>query len=98
MNKLSRIPLLVWFLVPTLVIVGVGVWFFSKSSMGQPEDETKPVPVSKAVEGTVDYPIIGREHISQGTAVSTYNSNPPSSGSHWPSPAKNGIYDTQDRK
>ena len=95
MNPVSRVPLLVWFLIPTFIVVGIGVWFFSKSSTGQQADETKPAAVSKAVEGTVDYPIIGREHITQGTAVSTYNSNPPSSGSHWPSPAKNGIYDTQ---
>ena len=30
----SRVPLLVWILIPTVLIIGLGVWFFSKSSMG----------------------------------------------------------------
>ncbi len=94
MNPLSRVPLLVWFLVPTLIAVVIGVWFFSKSNLGQTQDESKPEPVSKSVERTQDFPIVARNHISEGTTGSGYNSNPPSSGPHWPSPAKNGIYDT----
>lgn len=95
MNPVSRVPLLVWFLVPTLVVVGLGVWFLSKSNVGQPEDETKPALVTRAVEGAMDYPIVGRNHVGEGTTITTYNSNPPSSGPHWPSPVKSGIYDSQ---
>lgn len=96
--NLSRIPILVWFLVPTVILIGFGVWFFTKSDMGHNpsgEGETRPVSVSKPVEATVDFDIVGRNHITQGTAGSGYNSNPPTSGPHWPAPAKNGIYDTQ---
>lgn len=92
-----RIPLVIWFLIPTLLIVGVGVWVFAKNPaiLGEQADTGKPVAVSRPVEGTVDYEVIGREHIAQGTFGSGYNSNPPSSGVHWASPAKNGVYDTQ---
>lgn len=92
---MNRVPILVWFLIPTFIAVGAGVWFFSKN---QTMDESKVLgeaeKVSTPVEGTVDYEIVGRNHISAGTAGSGYNSNPPSSGPHWPEPAKNGIYDT----
>ena len=91
----SRIPLLVWFLVPTLILVVVGVWFLSKSATStKPEDSKVPEAVSTPVEGTVDYDIVSRDHIAQGTNGSGYNSNPPSSGPHWQGPAKNGLYDT----
>lgn len=98
MNIFSRVPLIVWILVPTAIIIGLGVWFLTKSDMGRDssgEGETRPAAVSNPVEGTVDFDIVGREHVAQGTTVSTYNSNPPSSGPHWGSPAKNGIYDNQ---
>lgn len=93
---MNRVPLLVWFLIPTFIIVGAGVWFFSKNS-GMEESKVlgEAVPVASPVEGTVDYPIVGRNHIAAGAAGSGYNSDPPSSGPHWPSPAKNGVYDAQ---
>lgn len=36
-------------------------------------------------------PILGRTHVPEGTKVN-YNSNPPTSGDHWPQPAEWGIY------
>lgn len=93
MNRV-KIPLLAWFLVPTLVIVGVGVWFLSKNpSLTPPEDQSKPAEVSQEVEGVEVYDIVGADHIATGTSGSGYNSNPPSSGPHWANPAKNGFYD-----
>jgi len=90
-----RIPLLVWFLIPTIIIVGIGVWFFTKNPTHNKEEDTgKPAPVSSPVEGTQDFDIVGRSHIAQGTEGSGYNSEPPTSGPHWGNPAKNGIYDT----
>jgi hypothetical protein len=42
----------------------------------------------------VAYPEIGQEHISLEAALpKPYNSNPPSSGAHYPTPANWGIYD-----
>lgn len=91
-----KIPLLVWFLIPTIGLVIAGVWFFTKAPASMEEKtefEKRPAAVSSPVEGTVDFDIVGRNHITQGTAGSGYNSNPPSSGPHWPSPAKNGVHD-----
>src|SRR5438445_4620502 len=94
MNFFSRIPLLVWFLIPTVFILGLGVWFFTvHPNLNQQVDEKRPQAVSHEVEGTVLYDIVSRTHIAQGTPGTDYNSNPPSSGNHWPSPAAKGIYD-----
>lgn len=95
-----RVPLLVWMAVATVIILGAGMWFFTanpailgeKSMSG---DELSIVPVDTPVEGTVEYKIQSRRHVASGTLVTNYNSNPPSSGDHWASPAKNGIYDKQ---
>jgi len=73
-----------------------GVVFFSTSKFGQAKEDTgRPEEVSKPVEGTVDFDIVSREHIASGAKGSSYNSNPPTSGSHWPAPAKSGIYDKE---
>lgn len=93
---LRRIPILVWFLLPTFILVGVGVWFLSKNqTVSQNQVLGEAAVVSKPVEGTVDYTIVGRDHIAQGTAGSGYNSNPPTSGPHWAAAARNGVYDKQ---
>ena len=36
----------------------------------------------------------GATHVDEGTKV-TYQSNPPTSGSHWPDPLLDGIYETE---
>lgn len=98
-SMIRRIPILVWFIIPTIIIAGAGVWFFSRPSvlgekgMAEGTGDARPAAVSSPVEGTVEYDIVGRNHIAQGTAGSGYNSNPPTSGPHWPAPAKNGSYD-----
>jgi hypothetical protein len=38
-------------------------------------------------------PVINREHIDPGTAHPAYNSDPPTSGWHYPEPLKAGFYD-----
>ena len=95
--NLGRIPLLVWFLVPTVILIGLGVWFFTKSSTDGMQEGTdlNLVPVSTPVEGTVEFKVEGRNHIPTGTQVTNYNSNPPNSGDHWAGPAKNGVYDSE---
>lgn len=39
----------------------------------------------------IRFPDLGQEHVEVGTSV-TYNSNPPTSGTHYPYPAAWGIY------
>lgn len=38
---------------------------------------------------------LGANHITQGDKVTTYNSNPPTSGPHWPSPAGCKVYNEE---
>ena len=92
---LRRIPLLVWFVIPTIILVIAGVWFFTKgdSSAMKEGSELEVEKVDKPVEGAVEYKVESRTHIPTGTKVTNYNSNPPNSGDHWGAPAKNGIYD-----
>ena len=93
--KTVQIPLLALILILTAIVIGLGLWFFTKSSGGMKKgNELSIEPVSKAVEGTVEYKIESRNHVAEGTAVTTYNSNPPNSGDHWPAPAKGGTYDS----
>lgn len=48
---------------------------------------------AKARQPGVAIPIVGEDHIPLGQAGHGYNSNPPTSGSHYPDPAKWGIYE-----
>jgi thiol-disulfide isomerase/thioredoxin len=47
---------------------------------------TEKVNLGKEIE------IIGRNHRSTGEQVNNYNSNPPTSGPHYPKPAQTGFY------
>lgn len=44
---------------------------------------------------STSYAIVGRDHIAEGTVVSTYTTNPPTSGPHYATPAKTGFYDKE---
>jgi hypothetical protein len=70
----------------TLVVIGVGFAGWLGIRVLAPE----PVGVdySRAV------PNQGATHVAEGTRVE-YQSNPPTSGNHWPVPLRPGIYDTQ---
>lgn len=92
---LRRVPVIVWFLLPTAIVLVVGVWLLSKGAGSSTVDDTKPLPVSKPVAGVQEFKIVGRDHVNVGTAVTTYNSSPPTSGPHWPADAKNGVYENQ---
>jgi hypothetical protein len=42
----------------------------------------------------LQYPNQGQEHVNPGQPHAAYNSNPPTSGPHYPDPLRWGIYDT----
>ena len=45
------------------------------------------------VEGVgIQFPVLDSTHISEGSSA-VYNSSPPTSGEHWPTPARCGFYD-----
>jgi len=67
--------------VAALAVYGI-VWL---AKQGAPDGEDR----------SVAYPIVGRDHIADGETYPSYNSNPPSSGSHFANPASEGFYDTE---
>lgn len=67
-----------------IAVLGLSFWLFSIS-----EKPTDP----KDLPGQT-FENQGQEHIAQGsTEHPAYNSNPPTSGWHWPQPAAWGVYD-----
>lgn len=67
-----------------LAVAGIIGYFFVFGPKGQaPEPD-----LSKAI------PDEGRTHLSEGTNIE-YQSNPPTSGSHWGEPLADGIYSTE---
>src|SRR3990167_5703120 len=71
---------LTWILVLAVIAAVIyGLVFWSRQ-----EQENKP-------GGAV--PELGRDHINVGAEHEPYNSNPPTSGQHYASPANWGIYD-----
>lgn len=65
-------------LAVTIIFGGLLVWLFVESS--------KPLPGQKIAD-------LGRDHVPPGTKVD-YNSNPPTSGSHFADWVKSGVYET----
>lgn len=49
--------------------------------------------VTKGADYSVAIAVLGREHIQEGTPFAGYNSNPPTSGPHYPNPAPIRFYD-----
>lgn len=71
------------YIIVIIAAVGLGFWLFKTSEVAQ-ED----------LPGTF-YESQGQAHIDEGsTNHPAYNSNPPTSGWHWPRPAPWGSYNT----
>jgi len=66
-----------------VVIVAVGYGIFLLAQTAGPEGE----------DFSVAHSIQGRDHIADGATHTPYNSNPPSSGSHYTSTARGGFYE-----
>ncbi|OGE79996.1 MAG: hypothetical protein A2660_02780 [Candidatus Doudnabacteria bacterium RIFCSPHIGHO2_01_FULL_45_18] len=78
---MGKFKLILIYLVVVAGFVGIGFWLFEGSEK-PPQD----------LPGTA-FEIQGQEHIAEGsTDHPAYNSNPPTSGWHWPAPAAWGIY------
>lgn len=101
---MNRIPIWAWFIIPTIILVVAGAILLTKTPQqpeNQPESQTQSTSESKSkaeevsvqIEGVQEFPIASRTHIDQGKTASDYNSNPPTSGQHWPGPAAKGIYE-----
>lgn len=73
---------LTWIVI--LVLAGAGIYYlFDRAKVNQVD---KP---------GIEYPDIGNRHVDPGVAHDPYNSNPPTSGPHYPQPAPWGVYADQ---
>ncbi|MEX0918792.1 MAG: DUF3105 domain-containing protein [Candidatus Paceibacterota bacterium] len=75
-KKVKRYGL--WILI--IAVIGYGIFLLAQSAGPDGEDFS------------VAYDIQGRDHIALGADHPAYNSNPPSSGWHYASPARGGFY------
>ena len=71
-----------------IVVTIVGFSFINSKTEPnvQKSDSSGGSPIGKEI------PILGRDHVPEGTKVTNYNSNPPTSGNHWPRAADWGFY------
>lgn len=78
-RKNRRILWIVAILLAIIAVIWLIVWLVSRSAKNAPG---------------VSYEEVGREHIDlQAPLPKAYNSNPPSSGAHYASPANSDTYD-----
>jgi hypothetical protein len=80
--------ILLWGGVGILIAGGlIAVFTFSN-----PQQNSLPEDIGP--DYSVEMPYEGAAHVDEGEDVS-YESNPPSSGPHWPDPLLDGIYETE---
>lgn len=66
-----------------VIVVAIGYGLFLLARTAGPDGE----------DFSVAYSIQGRDHIANGATHPPYNSNPPSSGSHYAAAARGGFYE-----
>jgi hypothetical protein len=69
-------------IIGVIAVLGIGVLLYAIW------DSTRPAP-----ELGTAYPIAGREHIAFGEKAIDHNSDPPTSGQHYDTPAPPGYYE-----
>src|SRR5258708_10152180 len=80
---MNKYRILLIYVVIVSAMVALGFWLLKSS-----EKQTANLPGQT-------FPNLGQEHITQAsTDHKPYNSNPPTSGPHWPQPANWGAYST----
>jgi len=67
--------------IAIVVLVGISYGFFVLVRSGAPKGE----------DFSIAFPTLPASHIPVGTPIPTYNSNPPSSGPHYPQTARSGF-------
>lgn len=73
-----------------IIVIGI-VWLAAQDRNQNQESSLESSSLALQGEGI---PVLGRDHVPEGTKVIGYNSNPPTSGNHWPTPAYWGFYNT----
>lgn len=82
MRKAKKIGF--WVLIVLLVVSG---GYFIYRSL--PEARELGTDYSRATEDA------GSDHTTEGEKTTTWKSNPPTSGPHWPDPQRDGVYDKE---
>lgn len=93
-GTLSRIPIAFWIGLATVVVLIGGVVVVSQIQQN-PQDNEGQARTAKILPGVAEFASLGAAHINPGSSHPPYNSNPPTSGWHYPQPAAWGIYDNQ---
>ncbi len=74
--------------VGVVVVLAGAIWLGRGALRSGSATGSTPLPI-------VDYPIQDRDHIQIGQPHPAYNSNPPTSGWHYPAPADWGFYNEE---
>lgn len=81
-RRIKALKKIGYWIVGLVVVVGAG-WLLVKVTGPKGADYSQGVSV------------LGRDHIADGTTYTSYNSNPPTSGSHYANPAPARFYDKE---
>ncbi len=76
--------------VLAIILIVLLISYFAAKFYKNPKNQS-----TKVKDQAVEYSIQSRQHISFGSQHEPYNSNPPTSGPHYSSPASGGIYDKE---
>ncbi len=75
-----------WWIITLLILAALGYWLWSVVMANSPKSDDR----------STNYPIVSQEHITEDSPrPTTYNSNPPTSGPHYATPARVGFYEKQ---
>lgn len=74
-----------------VALIGLAVW---QSGMLAPTSAAVALAPTGGCGAVQSFPSLGQDHISPGDPHPPYNSNPPTSGWHWPVPQNWGVYST----
>ena len=91
-KKTNKLYLAASLLIAVLVIASFAFASFSGGGHG---GNASGGSADQYVDGVgVQFPILSSAHIAEGS-LAIYNSSPPTSGEHWPTPARCGFYEEQ---
>lgn len=84
-QKKKKFKKIIWWLFAVVILAAViyAIWLWAWSQAPQSEDFSR------------QFEELPANHVQAGTAVNGYNSNPPTSGPHWPNPLARGVYDEE---